>query len=178
MMSALGKCTACDEDALADAKGEPHIHPKLGVLLCERCYGRDTRVFEVDVRNPLCSLPPFDHLSLPANVVPVAPLHAPCTIAAAAASHLLPLLQLGQDDGYEVQCRWCGVGGDLVGCGRCVSSYCESCIEHNLGKKHLEQVKQTDDWCCYSCDPTPTLSLRWDNKKSGKQGAPRCVPLV
>lgn len=50
MMSTLGKCTACDEDALADAKGEPHIHPHLGVLLCERCLGRDTRVFELDVR--------------------------------------------------------------------------------------------------------------------------------
>jgi hypothetical protein len=67
VMTALGKCTACDEDALADAKGEPHIHPKLGVLLCERCYGRDTRVFELDVR-ALGSHPSFVCLSLSAVV--------------------------------------------------------------------------------------------------------------
>lgn len=77
------------------------------------------------------------------------------------------LVHLGQEDGYEMQCRWCGVGGDLVGCDRCISSYCESCIQQNLGKKHLQKVKNTNDWGCYSCDPTPTSDLRWDNKKSG-----------
>ena len=51
-MATLGKCTACKEGALADAHGHPFLHPKLGVLLCERCHGRDTRVFEVDVRAP------------------------------------------------------------------------------------------------------------------------------
>ena len=39
-MATLGKCTACKEDALADAHGHPFLHPKLGVLLCERCHGR------------------------------------------------------------------------------------------------------------------------------------------
>ena len=50
-MSVLGKCTGCSVDALADKAGGAHVHPKLGVLLCERCYDRDTRVFELDVRN-------------------------------------------------------------------------------------------------------------------------------
>jgi hypothetical protein len=46
----LGKCTACGCDAEADDDGAPRLHPKLAVLLCERCLERDTRVFEVDVR--------------------------------------------------------------------------------------------------------------------------------
>eukprot|EP01043_Picozoa_sp_COSAG02_P063629 COSAG02_NODE_9073_length_2341_cov_7.577163_3_plen_298_part_01 len=54
-----------------------------------------------------------------------------------------------------------------MGCDRCISSYCESCIEHNLGGEHLHKVKNTADWGCYSCDPTPTSALRWDSKKSG-----------
>ena len=61
-----------------------------------------------------------------------------------------------------MQCRWCGMGGDLVGCDGCISSYCEECIKSNLGKKHLDCVKKNDDWRCYSCDPSPTAELRWE----------------
>ena len=52
-MPVLGDCTACSGEALDDASGCAHIHPKLGVLLCERCFGRATREFEVDVRHRL-----------------------------------------------------------------------------------------------------------------------------
>ena len=103
------------------------------------------------------------------------PQHAPAQILV---RHRSPFasLQLAQDDGYEQQCRWCGVGGDLVGCDRCISSYCECCIKRNLGKKHLGKVKKTEDWACYSCDPTPTISLRWDNKKSDTvRTSPACI---
>ena len=63
-----------------------------------------------------------------------------------------------------------------MGCDRCISSYCECCIKRNLGKKHLEKVKKTEDWACYSCDPTPTISLRWDNKKSDTvRTRPGCI---
>ena len=58
------------------------------------------------------------------------------------------------------------MGGDLVGCDNCVSSYCESCIDRNLGHQHLAKVKENVDWSCYSCDPSATLSLRWENTKA------------
>lgn len=58
------------------------------------------------------------------------------------------------------------MGGDLVGCDNCISSYCESCIDRNLGHQHLAKVKENDDWSCYSCDPSATLSLRWENTKA------------
>ena len=68
-----------------------------------------------------------------------------------------------QEDGYEMQCRWCGVGGDLVGCDHCISAYCEQCIERNLGREQLDAVKKLKEWECYSCDPAPTAPLRWGN---------------
>ena len=37
-------------------------------------------------------------------------------------------------------------------------------------------MKKTEDWACYSCDPTPTISLRWDNKKSDTvRTSPACI---
>lgn len=89
-----------------------------------------------------------------------------------------------QEDGYEVQCRWCGVGGDLVGCDHCVSSYCELCIERNMGKVHLDAVKHRETWRCYSCDPEPMEALRWNNMQDcvvrrpadARWGMPHCLP--
>jgi hypothetical protein len=88
------------------------------------------------------------------------------------------LLSGAQEDGYEVQCRWCGVGGDLVGCDHCVSSYCELCMERNMGKKHLETVKKSEDWCCYSCEPGPTEALRWDTHERTVRRLPDFLPVA
>ena len=55
----LGNCTACGCDAQADATGAPRLHPKLAVLLCERCFDRSTRVFPIDVRTQPTGLPPL-----------------------------------------------------------------------------------------------------------------------
>ena len=71
-----------------------------------------------------------------------------------------------------MQCRWCGVGGDLVGCDDCVSSFCESCIEQNLGKQHLDKVKKSDSWSCYSCDLSEVTALRWSNANAGGTATP------
>lgn len=71
-----------------------------------------------------------------------------------------------------MQCRWCGVGGDLVGCDDCVSSYCESCIERNLGKEHLDKVKKSRSWSCCSCDLSAVTSMRWSNAKAGGTAPP------
>ena len=45
------KCTACGDGVQHD--GSPHLHPKLGSLLCERCHVRVTRDFPLDVRSLL-----------------------------------------------------------------------------------------------------------------------------
>ena len=63
------------------------------------------------------------------------------------------------DDGYELQCRWCGVGGELVGCDNCPGSWCVDCITRNLGKETLEAVQADEDWHCFSCDPRPVAAL-------------------
>jgi hypothetical protein len=80
---ALGKCTACNYDALPDDEGSAHIHPKLGALLCDRCYNRVTRVFTLDVRDnhapsALLLSTACVHLSLLTNTLSLtAPLHCP-----------------------------------------------------------------------------------------------------
>jgi hypothetical protein len=76
---------------------------------------------------------------------------------------LLSQPSCAQEEGFEMQCRWCGMGGDIVGCDHCISSYCEGCIKRNLGKKVLTAVKNNDDWHCYSCKPSPIKKLRWEN---------------
>ena len=55
-----------------------------------------------------------------------------------------------------------GVGGDLVGCDNCISSYCEDCITRNLGKRTLAKIKKNNDWHCFSCDGSPVAELRWE----------------
>lgn len=64
VMPVLGKCTACAEDALPNAEGDAYVHPNLGVLLCERCYDRNTRVFEKDVRDALYDCLSFDPITV------------------------------------------------------------------------------------------------------------------
>ena len=82
--------------------------------------------------------------------------------ALARGSALRPSAARHQEDGYEQQCRWCGVGGDLVGCDNCISSYCEDCITRNLGKRTLAKIKKNNDWHCFSCDGSPVAELRWE----------------
>ena len=71
-----------------------------------------------------------------------------------------------QADGYEEQCRWCGVGGDLVGCDGCVSSFCQKCITRNLGKAHLKKVLSNDNWECYMCKPEDAAKAKWAPKST------------
>lgn len=66
-----------------------------------------------------------------------------------------------QEEGYELQCRWCGVGGDLVGCDNCIASFCQDCVTRNLGKKGLNAILKDDDWNCFQCNPKPTAKLKY-----------------
>eukprot|EP01051_Picozoa_sp_SAG22_P005530 SAG22_NODE_331_length_12174_cov_12.920497_2_plen_477_part_00 len=56
------------------------------------------------------------------------------------------------EDGYELQCRWCGVGGELVGCDNCISAFCRGCISRNFGPEGLEAVLAEKEWACFRCD--------------------------
>ena len=71
-----------------------------------------------------------------------------------------------QADGYEEQCRWCGMGGDLVGCDNCICSFCQTCIGRNLGKPHLKKVLSNDNWECYMCKPEAASKVKWKPPKA------------
>ena len=60
-------------------------------------------------------------------------------------------------DGTESQCRWCGIGGDLIVCDDCPSAFCPDCIKRNIGEQpYADLVAEDNDdhWCCYKCDPS------------------------
>lgn len=63
----------------------------------------------------------------------------------------------GEEEKY---CRWCGEGGLLFECSKCIYGFCRKCIKKNLGADALEQVEQDDDWQCYVCNPKPLWRLR------------------
>ncbi|ESN95396.1 hypothetical protein HELRODRAFT_179468 [Helobdella robusta] len=63
------------------------------------------------------------------------------------------------EDGVDLQCRWCGDGGDLFCCNTCTNVFCKDCIKTNLGLSELRRVELSDKWMCYSCDNTPLTSL-------------------
>ena len=58
-----------------------------------------------------------------------------------------------------MQCRWCGVGGDLVGCESCPKSFCRECIVRNLGQKEMDHILTLDPWACFVCDDAPVKHL-------------------
>ncbi|CAB4068358.1 ATRX [Lepeophtheirus salmonis] len=58
------------------------------------------------------------------------------------------------EDGYDVYCRWCGNGGDLLLCDFCTHSFCKRCIQRNLGRKKLHEICEADTWQCLLCQPS------------------------
>ncbi|XP_018324269.1 uncharacterized protein LOC108736369 isoform X2 [Agrilus planipennis] len=64
------------------------------------------------------------------------------------------------EDGSELYCRWCGEGGNVLCCAACPYVFCKKCIWKNLGRKKLEEVKESDDWLCFVCVPSQMISLR------------------
>ena len=65
------------------------------------------------------------------------------------------------DDGSDESCRWCGGDGRLVCCDskQCTASFCETCIERNIGADALAQITadDTDEWHCFLCRPVAEL---------------------
>lgn len=55
----------------------------------------------------------------------------------------------------EIYCRWCGDGGDLLGCDNCQCSFCKPCVDRNFGSKITLKIIAKRNWRCFVCDPSP-----------------------
>ncbi|CAG9765504.1 unnamed protein product [Ceutorhynchus assimilis] len=64
------------------------------------------------------------------------------------------------EDGSELYCRWCGQGGQVLCCSSCEFVFCKRCIRNNFGPKKFKQIRESDDWSCFRCDPGQLSYLR------------------
>ncbi|KAJ8919378.1 hypothetical protein NQ315_016471 [Exocentrus adspersus] len=64
------------------------------------------------------------------------------------------------EDGSELYCRWCGQGGQVMCCSNCEMVFCKKCIRINFGRKKLTEIRDSDDWFCFRCNPAQLISLR------------------
>lgn len=64
------------------------------------------------------------------------------------------------EDEEDKYCRWCGRGGKLFLCSKCICGFCASCIKKHFGNDVLTAVKNDDDWMCFFCEPKPLWRLR------------------
>merc|ERR1711892_187999 len=63
-------------------------------------------------------------------------------------------------EGFYEHCRWCGEGGNLLGCDDCIESFCRQCIQRNFGRGGISAAEETDNWKCYLCNPRPIRKLQ------------------
>lgn len=64
------------------------------------------------------------------------------------------------EDGVDMYCRWCGQGGEVLGCDNCPYVYCKKCITRNLGRKKFSEINDSESWACFSCDPSQIYKER------------------
>lgn len=64
-------------------------------------------------------------------------------------------------EGEDKYCRWCGEGGTIFSCSKCICAFCENCVKKHFGEKTLHEVQNDDDWVCYFCNPKPLWYLRY-----------------
>lgn len=64
------------------------------------------------------------------------------------------------EDNEDKYCRWCGQGGTLCICSKCVYGFCMTCIKRHFGTAKSREVKSNDNWLCFYCNPTPLWKLR------------------
>ncbi|KAJ1526822.1 hypothetical protein ONE63_008390 [Megalurothrips usitatus] len=63
------------------------------------------------------------------------------------------------EDGTDKYCRWCGKGGSLFCCSKCVCSFCKPCIRKNFGRAMLKDLEE-NDFDCFICQPKPLYKIR------------------
>jgi len=65
------------------------------------------------------------------------------------------------EEGSDVFCRWCGNGGEVVGCDKCkVHVFCKRCITRNCGRSKFAEINDTDEWACFTCEPSQIFKER------------------
>lgn len=64
-------------------------------------------------------------------------------------------------DNEDKYCRWCGEGGTIFTCSKCICGFCSLCIKRHFGIDALKKVEKEDDWLCYFCEPKPLWHLRF-----------------
>jgi len=64
------------------------------------------------------------------------------------------------EDGVDLYCRWCGQGGEVLGCDECKYVFCKKCITRNLGRGKFAEINDSDKWACFCCDPTQIFKER------------------
>ncbi|KAK6634108.1 hypothetical protein RUM44_004716 [Polyplax serrata] len=64
-------------------------------------------------------------------------------------------------DNEDKYCRWCGEGGTIFTCSKCICGFCSICVKKHFGKLELKRVQEEDDWLCYFCNPKPLWHLRF-----------------
>lgn len=64
------------------------------------------------------------------------------------------------EDGVDMYCRWCGQGGEVLGCDDCKYVFCKKCITRNLGRGKFAEINDSDKWSCFSCDPSQVYKER------------------
>ena len=64
------------------------------------------------------------------------------------------------EEGVDLYCRWCGQGGEVLGCDKCQYVYCKKCITRNLGRKKFSEINDSETWECFSCEPSQIYKQR------------------
>ncbi|VEN40231.1 unnamed protein product [Callosobruchus maculatus] len=64
------------------------------------------------------------------------------------------------EDGSELYCRWCGQGGQVMCCSKCEMVFCKKCIRINFDRKKIADIRDSDDWLCFRCNPSQITHLK------------------
>jgi len=64
------------------------------------------------------------------------------------------------DEGWDIYCRWCANGGDLICCDSCTNAFCKRCIQRNKGRSKIAEITSSDKWDCFSCRPSQIFDIR------------------
>lgn len=104
----------------------------------------------------------FKHLGLSLAAVPKIRLHN--VLKVTVCKSCFEFYNSGEfergEDGSELFCRWCGQGGVVFCCTKCIYVFCKECIKRNLGTAMYKKIANDPAWSCFRCDSTQLLDLR------------------